>query len=82
MNLTIKLFATLRTRAGANQLSLTLPTDQPTVQDLLTEISQQYPDLAASVKSVLVAVNHQYAFPDQPLTPTDEIALFPPVSGG
>ncbi|RYF62770.1 MAG: MoaD/ThiS family protein, partial [Cytophagaceae bacterium] len=34
------------------------------------------------VKSILVAVNSEYAEPDTLLNPSDEIALIPPVSGG
>ena len=42
----------------------------------------QQPSLESSMKSILVAVNHEFAFPDQVISPHDEIALFPPVSGG
>jgi molybdopterin synthase catalytic subunit len=31
---------------------------------------------------VVMAVNHEYAEPSQPLSPGDELALVPPVSGG
>lgn len=82
MNLTVKLFATLKDKAQASQLALELTQAQPRVSDLLSEIVVQKPALAPSMKSVLVAVNNEYAFPDQPLAPHDEIALFPPVSGG
>lgn len=82
MKLTIKLFATLKTKAQGNHLSIELPGAQPTVSDLLAEISACYPSLESSLKSVLVAVNNEYAFPEQILKEQDEIALFPPVSGG
>lgn len=82
MNLTVKLFATLKDKAQASHLALELTQAQPRVSDLLSEIVVQKPALAPSLKSVLVAVNHEFAFPEQVLTPHDEIALFPPVSGG
>lgn len=82
MNLTVKLFATLKDKAQTSRLALELPQAQPRVADLLAALEMQQPALAASLKSVLVAVNHEFAFPEQPLAPTDEIALFPPVSGG
>ncbi|MBI5298501.1 MAG: MoaD/ThiS family protein [Chloroflexi bacterium] len=63
MNLTVKLFATLKNKAQASQLA-------------------QKPSLEPSIKSILVAFNHEFAFPDQILSPQDEIALFPPVSEG
>jgi len=82
MNITVKLFATLKDKAQASHLALELPQVQPRVSDLLAEIVVQKPALAPSMKSVLVAVNKEYAFPEQVLAPCDEIALFPPVSGG
>lgn len=82
MNLTVKLFATLKDKAQTSRLALELAQPQPRVSDLLSEIVIQKPALASSMKSVLVAVNNEYAFPEQVLTPHDEIALFPPVSGG
>ncbi len=82
MNLTVKLFATLKDKAQASQLTLELEQEQPRVADLLAEIAARKPSLASSMQSVLVAVNQEFAFPDQVLAPNDEIALFPPVSGG
>lgn len=82
MNVTVKLFATLKDKAQASQLALELKHDQPRVTDLLAEIVVQKPLLATSMKTALVAVNKEFAFPDQVLSPNDEIALFPPVSGG
>ena len=81
MNLEIKLFATLRDRAGHNTIQITL--EQPaSVQDLLDGLSATHPELAAALPTTLVAVNKQFAFPDTPIQTDDEIALFPPVSGG
>ncbi|MBI3340551.1 MAG: MoaD/ThiS family protein [Chloroflexi bacterium] len=82
MNLDVKLFATLKDRAQASRLALELKQEQPRVQDLLAEIVVQKPVLESSMKSVLVAVNKEFAFPEQILAPDDDIALFPPVSGG
>ncbi|RJP48272.1 MAG: molybdopterin converting factor subunit 1 [Anaerolineaceae bacterium] len=82
MNLTVKLFATLKDKAQANQLVLELEQQLPTVQDLLSQIVVQNPSLASSMKSILVAVNHEFAFSEQILGPNDDIAIFPPVSGG
>lgn len=81
MNLEIKLFATLRDRAGHNTIQITL--EQPaSVQDLLDGLSATHTELAAALPTALVAVNKQFAFPDTLLQSDDEIALFPPVSGG
>lgn len=81
MNLEVKLFATLRDLAGHNKVEIIL--DQPaSVQDLLDALSTVHEELAPSLPTVLIAVNKQFAFPDTPLHANDEIALFPPVSGG
>lgn len=82
MNVTVKLFATLKDKAQAGQLALELRQSTPRVADLLDEIVAQKPSLESSMKSILVAVNHEFAFLDQVISPHDEIALFPPVSGG
>lgn len=82
MNFTVKLFATLKDKAQTSQLALELKQAQPRVTDLLAEIIAQKPLLEPSMKSILVAINNEFAFPDQTLAPHDEIALFPPVSGG
>lgn len=82
MNLNVKLFASLKDKAQTSHLALELNQEQPRVKDLLAEIVVQKPVLASSMKSVLVAVNSEFAFPDQQINPGDAIALFPPVSGG
>ncbi len=81
MNLEIKLFATLRDRVGQSTVQLSL--DQPaTVKDLLEVLSMTHAELAPALPTALVAVNKEFAFPETPLQPADEVALFPPVSGG
>ncbi|HZV72210.1 MAG TPA: molybdenum cofactor biosynthesis protein MoaE [Conexibacter sp.] len=72
----IRLFAMLRERAGASELSLELP-DGARVRDALAAVEQ----LAAGLPLVM-AVNRAYADADTPLAPGDELALIPPVSGG
>jgi molybdopterin synthase catalytic subunit len=72
----VRLFASLRERAGANRLELELP-DGARVADALAQIAW----LTAGVP-VVMAVNREYAEADQPLRAEDELALIPPVSGG
>lgn len=81
MKLEIKLFATLKDRAGQESISVSVP-DSADVNDLLQTAAEAYPDLAAALPTTLVAVNKAYATPDTRLNPGDEIAFFPPVSGG
>lgn len=81
MKLEVRLFATLRDRAKANQVAVEL-TDGATAAALRERLAADYPALAASLPTCLVAVNQEFAFADTPLHPGDEVALFPPVSGG
>lgn len=81
MELTIRLFATLKDRAGQDKITIQL--SQPaTVQTLLTTLAEAYPALQPALPTALVAVNRNFAFPETAVQPNDEIALFPPVSGG
>jgi molybdopterin converting factor small subunit len=52
-----------------------------TVGALRTALNERYPQLL-NLRSLLIAVNNDYADEDVRLTPSDEIALIPPVSGG
>jgi molybdopterin synthase catalytic subunit len=72
----VRLFAILRERAGRDSLELELP-DGARVADALAAVD----DLAGGMPLVL-AVNREYAPPEQELAPGDELALIPPVSGG
>ncbi|MDQ3535727.1 MAG: MoaD/ThiS family protein [Bacteroidota bacterium] len=51
------------------------------VRDLLFQLKEEYPALK-KLKSLMVAVNNEYAQSNQKLFNHDEIALIPPVSGG
>lgn len=74
-------FATLRDRAGTKSMELEI-SDELTIQGLKDELAHDYPNLAQSMKSVLVTINREYAFDEAVVPPNAEIALFPPVSGG
>jgi molybdopterin synthase catalytic subunit/molybdopterin converting factor small subunit len=76
VEVTVRLFAMLRERAGAGELVLDLD-DGARVADALAALG----DLAEGLPLVM-AVNRAYAAEDQTLSPGDELALIPPVSGG
>src|SRR3954452_2378542 len=76
MEVTVRLFAMLRERAGARELTLELP-DGARVSDALAELGE----VAAGLPLVM-AVNREYAAEDHVLDAGDELALIPPVSGG
>jgi MoaE-MoaD fusion protein len=81
MNLQVKLFATLKDRAGSSSVSIELPEDV-TVSALLDRLAAVQPKLAPALPTCLVAVNQEFAFGSTPIRSGDEVALFPPVSGG
>jgi molybdopterin synthase catalytic subunit len=76
VEVTVRLFAVLRERAGARELTLDLP-EGARVRDALDSLA----GLAEGVPLVM-AVNREYASEDRALDAGDELALIPPVSGG
>jgi len=53
-----------------------------TAQDARRQLLERYPPLARFGSSLLLAINQEYAEPDRQISDNDELALFPPVSGG
>jgi molybdopterin converting factor subunit 1 len=76
VEVTVRLFAMLRERAGAPEVTLELP-DGARVSDALDSLA----GLAEGIPLVM-AVNREYASEEQVLDAGDELALIPPVSGG
>lgn len=74
-------FASLKDRAGRGQAELDLP-DGATVADLRARVAELYPAAGPLLGHALVAVNQEYAFNDDRVPQSAEVALFPPVSGG
>lgn len=74
-------FATLKERAGTQRTSVDLP-EQAKVADLKSLLAEKYPGLLPAMGTVLVSVNQEFAFDEEPLPQGAEVALFPPVSGG
>jgi molybdopterin converting factor subunit 1 len=81
MNVSVKLFAVARQRAGADTVAVELPT-AATVRDVRHALVEQYPALADVVAHARLAVNNDYATDVTPLPAAAEIAVIPPVSGG
>ena len=79
--LRIRLFATLKDRVGAGAIAVSVPLPA-SVEAVLAAVVEAYPVLEASLPTVVVAVNKQFVRPDMMIKMGDEVALFPPVSGG
>ena len=76
MQVSIRLFAGLRERAGTGSRHLELD-EGATLADVWPAL-----DLGDEPSGLLYAVNRRYADIDSPLAEGDEVALIPPVSGG
>lgn len=82
MEVEIRLFATLKDRAGSDHIQVVVAFEPATVQAVVEAARRSYPALAPLLGAALVAVNRAFAMPDTPVRPGDEVAFFPPVSGG
>ena len=81
MNITLALFASLRQKAGWAKRTIHIP-NKTTVEGLLDWIEQEYPELKVRQIPLYVAVNEEYAEGSCELHEEDQVAFFPPVSGG
>jgi molybdopterin synthase sulfur carrier subunit len=82
---TLLYFASLRERLGCSRERLALPSGDPTVSMLVEELRKRdgpWPEAFAPGKSWRVAVNQQIADLATPVKAGDEVAFFPPVTGG
>jgi molybdopterin synthase catalytic subunit len=74
-------FATLKDITGSRQLNIDLAAGT-TVGDLLTTLERSYPKIRDYRSILLTAVNEEYVDLGKALSEGDEVAIFPPVSGG
>ena len=77
--------ARLRDVLGTGTESVDLPREVGTVTALLEWLSRRggaWGRELAPGRAVRVAVNHDVAGPETPIRSGDQIALFPPVTGG
>ncbi|MBU6465825.1 MAG: molybdopterin converting factor subunit 1 [Burkholderiales bacterium] len=83
MNLTVRYFASIREAAGtASEL---LDTEAGTIAELRAELRSRGGALAEALapgRAVRMALNQQLVHEHAGLTEGDEVAFFPPVTGG
>ena len=88
-----KLFADLAERAGDDEIDVTVATGEPTARDALEALLADYPELEdriytadGDLESHLNLLRNGENVSDTglatPVSDEDELALFPPVSGG
>lgn len=78
-------FAWLRSKIGVPTETVDLPAEVTTAGALVEWLKTRSPrhaEALANSKLVKVAVNQEHVPYDHPISATDEIALFPPVTGG
>jgi molybdopterin converting factor subunit 1 len=81
VNIRVLFFGAARDAADASQLNFAV--DAPaTVSSAFQSLVKKFSQLERFGRSLLFAVNQEYATPDTQLHENDELALFPPVSGG
>jgi molybdopterin synthase sulfur carrier subunit len=82
--LTILYFARLHDQLGQDKETLELPANISNVgqlRDLLCERGEQWQQ-ALTAKGIFIAVNQEVVNEDMPLSGDEEVAFFPPVTGG
>lgn len=85
MNIRVLYFARLREVFGLDRETLTLDNAKPKLADLLDALRARGGDWRAELapgRPFRLAVNQDIAGPEAPLRDGDEVALFPPVTGG
>ena len=78
-------FAWVREKAGVSSEDVTPPGDVGTVGDLMAWLGARgggYAEAFGDAGMVRVAVNQAHVNLDHPVSAQDEVAFFPPVTGG
>ena len=78
-------FAWLREKAGIAEETISLPQTVTTVAELIEWQQQRgegFAEAFADEGMVRVAVNQEHVQTDHPVAAGDEIAFFPPITGG
>jgi molybdopterin converting factor subunit 1 len=81
MQITVKLFALMREKAGMDTILLELPAGAAVTQALATLV-YQYPTLEPYMANTRFALHMDFVDPETTLAEGDELVLIPPVSGG
>ena len=78
-------FAWVREKTGVGEEIVEIPEEVCTARDLVNWLKERGEGFAAAFSDdslVRVAVNQEYATLDEPVSSADEVAFFPPVTGG
>ena len=81
MKVTVRYFATHKEATGVTDEVLDLP-DGTTVARLMEELMHRHPGLVDLQRDTVISVNKGIGTDDIRLEEGDDVALFPPISGG
>lgn len=76
----IRLFGAAADRAGTRETEV--ESGATTIDGLWPLIAEAHPSLEPLRETLAFAVNEEYARGGDPVSPGDEVAVLPPVSGG
>ena len=85
MTIQLVFLARLRERFGVSRENLTLTAEIHTVSSLLAALRERggaFSEELAEGRAFRVAVNQEVVALDHPVKAGDEVAIFPPVTGG
>ena len=77
----VLLFGAAAGRAGTRETELQVE-EGVTLAEIWPRLAEMHPDLAPMRDTLAFAVNGEYARKDAGVSPGDEVAVLPPVSGG
>ncbi len=81
IKITALLFGQAREFVGASSLDIEVAAPA-TVESVFAILKAEHPRLAQMERSLLFAINEEYASPSDTLADSDRLAILPPVSGG
>jgi molybdopterin synthase catalytic subunit len=81
MRVRVLFFASLRDRFGARETHFDLE-GGATLDDLRAAVTHEKPEIAPALTAAVASVNREFSGPGTALNDGDEVAFFPPVSGG
>ncbi len=80
--ITVKFFAQLREQLGCSEINLPWQPDM-SMLDVMSELLEHHPEWQNAFKGkLLMACNQTMVAPEHRVSDQDEVAYFPPVTGG